>query len=79
MVYFDCLLPQASTKLRLVMRELMERSMICEIVVLNGLRSITINVSMTDPPTVKRNHIVISGCTYSRLRETEAYTKANDP
>ena len=64
---FDCLLPQTGVEPRLVTRELVERPTISEIVALNGLKAITINVPMTYPPAIKRNHIVISDWTYPRL------------
>ena len=64
---FDCLLPQPGAEPRLVTRELMERPTMCEIAALNGLKAITINVPMSCPPAVKRNHIVVSDWTYPRL------------
>ena len=64
---FDCLLPQPGGEPRLVTREFVERPTISEIVVLNGLKAVTINVPMTYPPAVKKNHIAVSGWTFPKL------------
>jgi len=74
---FDCIMPKPHGEPELVTRKHLERPTFTEIAAMNKLKAITINVPMTCPPVIRRNHIVVSDWTYPKITawpETEAPT-----